>query len=132
MLVLSVVSAPSDLKELRLDIIQQSGRVETMLVRQTDAGFMLLEQKGDKTVERGSIRKVAGRPDTYSLKLGDVPEQTFDFAAGIQGFTMEGLRKSQTLDLKAGDGVVIHVHRSGSTVYLTPEKGRMTYACHRD
>ncbi|MCX6875129.1 MAG: hypothetical protein NTW21_15165 [Verrucomicrobia bacterium] len=132
MLVLSIISAPSDLNEFRLDIIQQTGRVETMLVRRTDTGFVLLEQQGDKTVERGSIHPVAGKPDTYSLKLGDAPAQTFDFAAGIQGFTMEGLRKSQTLDLKAGDGVVIHVHRSGSAVYLTPEKGRTTYACHRD
>jgi len=45
MLVLSVVSAPSDLREFRLDVIQNSGRVETMLVRRTDAGFVLLEQQ---------------------------------------------------------------------------------------
>ena len=91
---------------------------------------MLLEEQGDKTIERGMIRPVAGKPATYSLRLGDVPEQTFDFAAGIQGFTLQELQKSKTLDLKAGDGVVIHVHRSGSAVYLTPEKGRTTYACH--
>jgi len=132
MLVLSVVAAPSDLKEFRLDVIQHSGRVETMIVRRTDTGFALLEQQGDKVVERGTISPVVGKPAIYSLKFGDVPEQTFDFAAGIKGFTVEGLQKSQTLDLKAGDGVVIHVHRSGSAVYLTPEKGRMTYACHRD
>ena len=132
MLVLSVIAAPSDLKEFRVDLIQQAGRVETMIVRRTDTGFVLLEQQGDKVVERGTIRPVVGKPATYSLKLGDVPEQTFDFAAGIQGFTVEGLQKSQTLDLKAGDGVVIHVHRSGSAVYLTPERGRMTYACHKD
>ena len=132
MLVLSVVAAQSDLKEFRLDAIQHSGRVETMVVRRTDTGFVLLEQQGDKLVERGTIRPVAGKPSTYSLKLDDAPEQTFDFAAGIQGFSVEGLQKAQTLDLKANDGVVIHVHRSGSAVYLTPEKGRMTYACHRD
>ena len=132
MLVLSVVSAPSDHKEFRLDLIQQSGRVETMVVKRTDAGFTLLEQQGDKAVERGTIRPVAGKPNTYILKLGGGPEQTFDFAAGIQGFNMEGLQKSQTLDLKAGDGEVIHVQRSGSAVYLTPGKGRMTYACHKD
>lgn len=129
MLVLSVVSAPSDLKEFRLDVIQHSGRVETMLVRRTDTGFLLLEEQGDKAVERGKIRRVDGKPGTYSLKLGDAPEQTFDFTAGIQGFTEQELRKSKTLDLKAGDGVVIHVNRSGSAVYLTPEKGRTTYAC---
>ena len=132
MLVLSVVSVPSDLKEFRLDVIQNSGRVETMLVRQTDTGYVLLEQQGDKTIERGTIRPVEGKPATYSLKLGDVLKQTFDFAAGIQGFTVEGLQKSKTLDLKVSDGVVIHVHRSGSAVYLTPEKGQTTYACHRD
>jgi hypothetical protein len=132
MLVLSVVSAPSDQKEFRLDLIQQSGRVETMLVKRTDTGFTLLEQQGDKAVERGSIRPVAGKPNTYALKLGNGPEQTIDFAAGIKGFNTEELQKSQTLDLKASDGEVIHVRRSGSTVYLTPEKGRVTYACHKD
>ena len=84
------------------------------------------------TVERGTIHPVAGKPDTYSIKLGAAPEQTIDIAAGIPGFNLEGLRKSQTLDLKVGDGVVILVQRSGSAVYLTPEKGRMTYACHKD
>lgn len=132
MLVLSVVSTPSDLKEFRLDVIQHSGRVETMLVRRTDNGFLLLEEQGEKTIERGTIRPVAGKPAAYSLKLGDAPEQAFDFAAAIQGFTEQELQKSKTLDLKAGDSVVIHVHRSGSAVYLTPEKGRTTYACHRD
>ena len=130
MLVLSVVSAPSDLKEFRLDMIQNSGRVETMLVRRTDAGFVLLEEQGDKPIERGTIRRVEGKPGTYSLKLGDAPEQEMDLAAGIQGFKQEELQQAKTLDLKAGDGVVIHVNRSGSTVYLTPEKGRTTYACH--
>ena len=127
MLVLSVVAAPSDLKEFRLDVIQHSGRVETMIVRRTDAGFVLLD---DKAVEKGAIRPVAGKPATYSLQLAGAPAQTFDFAAGIQGFSVADLQKAQTLDLKASDGVVIHVQRSGSAVYLTPERGRTTYACH--
>ena len=132
MLVLSVISAPSDLKEFHLDVIQHSGRVETMLVRRTDSGFVLLEEQGDKTIERGTIRRIEGKPATYSLKLGDAPEQIFDFTNGIHDFTVEGLQKSKTVDLKTVDGAVIHVHRSGSAVYLTPEKGRTTYACHRD
>jgi hypothetical protein len=130
MLVLSVISAPADLKEFRLDVIQHSGRVETLLVRRKDSDFVLLEQQGDITVERGTIRHSEEKPSTYFLKLGDTPEQTFDFAKGIHEFTVEGLQKSKTLDLKANDGVVIHLYRSGSAVYLTPENGRTTYACH--
>jgi hypothetical protein len=130
MLVLSVLAAPADLKEFRLDLIQQSGRVETMIVRRTENGFTLLEQQGDKLMERGAIRPVAGKPSTYTLKLGDAPEQTFDFAAGIPGFSMAGLQKAQTLELKASDGEVIRVQRSGAAVYLTPARGRITYACH--
>jgi len=130
MLVLSVVATPTDLKEFRMDVIQHSGRVETMLVRRTDTGFVLLEQQGDKAVERGTIRPVAGKPATYVLKLGDVPERAIDFATSIPGFTVAGLQKAQTMDLKAGDGVAIHVQRSGSAVYLTPERSRITYACH--
>jgi hypothetical protein len=132
MLVISVLSVPSDVKEFRLDVIQHSGRVETILVRRTEAGFALLEQRGDKLVERGTILRVAGKPSSFALKLGDVPEQTFDFAAGIEDFTLDGLRKAQALTLKAKDGVGIHVFRSGGAVYLTPERGRITYACHRD
>ncbi len=130
MLVLAVIAAPSDLKEFRLDLIQQTGRVETMIVHRTDAGFTLLEQQGDLLVARGSIRPVAGKPSAFTLTLGNMPEQTFDFAAGIQGFTVEALQKADALDLKAGDGATIHVHRSGAAVYLTPDRGRITYACH--
>ena len=45
MLVLAVVSAPSDLKEFRLDVIEHSGRVESLLVRRSDTGFILLDVK---------------------------------------------------------------------------------------
>lgn len=130
MLVLSVIAAPSDLKEFRLDVVQHSGRVETLIVRRTDAGFTLLERQGGKDVETGTIRPVAGRPATYALRLGNGPEQTFDFAASIRDFSVDALLKAQTLDLRAGDGAVIHLCRSGNAVYLTPAKGRATYACH--
>lgn len=130
MIVLSALSAPSDMKEFRLDLVNHQGGLYSYVVRRTDAGLTLLEQQGDKLVERGTIRAVEGKPSTFVLKLGDVPEQTFDFAAGIPGFSLDDLRKSQALDLKAADGVVVHVRRSGTAAYLTPEKGRMMFVCH--
>ncbi len=130
MLVLSVIATPADLKEFRVDLIQQGGRIETMVVQRTETGFKLMEQQGDRLVEKGSILQVAGKASAYVIKLGNMPEQTFDFAASIPGFTVDGLQKTQAQDLKAGDGVSIHVHRSGAAVYLTPEKGRTTYASH--
>ena len=72
----------------------------------------------------------AGKPATYALRLGNGPEQTFDFAASIRDFSVDALQKAQTLDLRASDGAVIHLCRSGNAVYLTPAKGRATYACH--
>ena len=130
MLVLAVVSAPSDLKEFRLDVIEHSGRVESLLVRRSDTGFILLDVKDGKAVEHGTIRAVEGKPASYVLKLGNTPEQTFDFSSTLPGFRLAELQKAQALDLKASDGVGIHVQRSGSAVYLTPDKGRITYACH--
>jgi len=130
MLVLSVIAAPADLKEFRLDLIQHSGRVETLIVQRAETGFTLLEQRGEKMIERGTIRPVPGKPATYTLRMSGAPEQSFNLAAAIQGFTVEGLQKAQTLDLKATDGVVIHLYRSGRAVYLTPEKSHTTYACH--
>ena len=101
-----------------------------MIVRRTDAGFTLFEQRGEKLVKRGEIRPIDGKPAAYSLKFGRAPVHIFDFAAGIPGFSLAGLQKALKIDLKAADGVVIHVHRSGTAVYLTPTKSRMTYACH--
>ena len=130
MLVLAVIAAPNELKEFRLDLIQHSGRVETVVVRRTGDGFTLLEPQGDQLVAKGTIRPVAGKPAGYAIKLGDAAEQTVDIAAGIPGFSLDALQKAQSLELKANDGVSIHVQRSGTAVYLTPDKGRVTYACH--
>jgi len=130
MMVLAVIAAPSDLKEFRVDLIEQSGRIETLIVQRTDIGFTLLEQQGDKFVERGSIRPVAGKQEVFALKLGNGPEKTIDLAAGIQGFTCDALQKARSVDLKASDGVKISVYRSGAAVYLTPEGKGITYACH--
>ena len=130
MIVLSILAAPSDMKEFRLDLIQHSGQVETVLVKRTDTGFSWYEQKGEQLVERGTIRPAAGKKDVYLLKLDNAPEQTLDFPASLKDFSLEGLRKATRLDLKATDGVVIRVRRSGGAVYLTPQNGRATYACH--
>jgi hypothetical protein len=130
MIVLSVVAIPAGTKESRLDIIQHSGQVETLVVRRTEAGFSLLEQQGEKLAEKGTIRFAEGKKDVYLLKLGDVPEQTFDLPASLKDFSLDGLRKAARFDLKAKDGVVIHVYRSGGAIYLTPERSRTTYACH--
>ena len=130
MLVLSVIAYPSDMNEFRLDVLDHSGQVETVIVRRTDTGFTLLDQQGDNLIEKGTIRPVEGEPSNFRLRLGDAPERTFDFAASIPGFTLEELQKAQSLDLRAGDGEVIHVRRSGSAVYLTPESSRSTYVSH--
>ena len=130
MMVLSILAAPSDMKEFRLDLIQQSGQVETVLVRRTDAGFSWYEQRGEQWIERGTIRPSADKKDVYLLKLDNAPEQTFDFPASLKDFSLEDLRKATRLDLKATDGVVIYLRRSGGAVYLTPQNGRTTYACH--
>ncbi|MBE3095977.1 MAG: hypothetical protein IMZ44_02460 [Planctomycetes bacterium] len=131
MMVLSILAVPSDVKEFRLDLIQHSGQVETVLVRRSDAGFTWYdEQKGEQLVERGTIRPAADKKDVYLLKLDNAPEQTFDFPASLKDFSLEGLRKATRLDLKATDGVVIYVRRSGGAVYLTPQNSRTTYACH--
>ena len=130
MIVLSILAAPSDMKEFHLDLIQHSGQVETVLVRRTDTGFIWYDQTGEKLIERGTIRPAADKKDVYLLKLDNAPEQTFDFPASLKDFSLENLRKATRLDLKANDGVVIYVRRSGGAVYLTPQNGQATYACH--
>jgi len=130
MIVLSILAAPSDMKEFRLDLIQHSGQVESVLVRRTDTGFIWYDQMGDKLIERGTIRPAVVKKDVYLLKLDNAPEQTLDFPASLKDFSLDGLRKATRLDLKATDGVVIYVRRSGGAVYLTPQKSRTTYACH--
>ena len=130
MIVLSILAAPSDMKEFRLDLIQHSGQVESVLVKRTDTGFIWYDQMGEKLIERGTIRPAVGKKDVYLLKLDNAPEQTLDFPASLKDFSLDGLRKATRLDLKATDGVVIYVRRSGGAVYLTPQSSRTTYACH--
>jgi hypothetical protein len=130
LVVLSIIAAPSELKEFRVDSIHQSGRVESMVVHRTVGGFMLHLQQGDQLVEKGSIRQVAGKPAAFVLKMGDAPEQVVDLRVGIPDFNVADLEKSKELDLKTSDGKTIHVHRSGSAVYLTPEGTGVTVACH--
>ena len=130
MMVLAMLAAPADLKEFRVDMIDHSGRVETMIVRRAGEGFTLLEQQGDKTIERGTVRPVTGKPGSYEFKMGDGDSQTVDFAASLPGFDLEKIRKAQSLELKASDGEAIRLQRSGNVVYLTPAKGRLTYAAH--
>ena len=87
MLVLTVLAAPADQKEFRLDMVMNGGKdVLTYVVRRADTGFVLLVPEGDKLVEKGTIRAVGGKPATYAFKLEEIPEQVFDFAAGIPKF----------------------------------------------
>jgi hypothetical protein len=130
LVVLSIIAAPSELKEFRVDSIHQSGRVESMVVHRTVGGFTLHLQEGDQLVEKGSIRQVAGKPAAFALKMGDAPEQVVDLRVGIPDFNVADLEKSKELDLKTSDGKTIHVHRSGLAVYLTPEGTGVTVACH--
>jgi len=130
MMVLSVLAVPTDMKEFRLDVVNHSGHVETLLVKRTDEGFTVYDQREERVTEWGTIRPAGSKKDVYLFKQGNAPEQTLDIAASIKSLSLEGLRKATKLDLKASDGVVIHVARSGVVVYLTPEKGQATYACH--
>jgi len=130
MMVLSILATPTELNQFRLDQIQHSGRIETLIVQRTETGFVLQEQQDGKLIARGTIRPVTGKPETFSIELGNEPAQIYDFAAAIRDFTVAGLRKAQTLDLKVSDGTTIQVQRSGSAVYLTPMRMRTTYACH--
>lgn len=128
MMALSILAGPPDAKEFRLDLIQPAGRIETVIVRRAEVGFNLYQNQGDKLL--GTMRPVNGKKDAYVLKLGDAPEQTLDFGASLMDYSLERLRNAAQLDLKAKDGVVIHLYRSGDVVYLTPERGRTTYVCH--
>lgn len=130
MLVLSVVAVPTDTKEFRLDIIQHSGNVETLVVKRTDAGFSLLQEQEDKLIERGTLEPAPAGKDVYLLKMNNMPEQTIDLSASVSDFSLAALRKDAKLTLHEKEGNAIQVARSGATVYLISEQGQTTLACH--
>ena len=130
MLVLTVLSEPADVKEFRADAVSPAGHIESLVVHRTESGFALQDPSAENKTEIGSIRPVADKPGGYVLKIGDEPEQTIDIAKVIQGFSVDVLQKEKTLVLKASDGEVIHLRRSGSSTYLTLEKGNVVYVSH--
>ena len=130
MIVLSIVAVPTDTKEFRLDIIPHSGNVDTIVVKRSDTGFSLLQEQGDKLVERGTLQPAPAGKDVYLLKMNNMPEQTIDLSAGVSDFSLAALRTDAKLTLHEKEGNAIHVARSGSTVYLIPEQGQTTFACH--
>lgn len=130
MLILSMLAAPGDLREFRLDMIGPSGRIETLTVKRNGSAYDLYTQQGAQLVKTGTLRPADGKKDVYLLKIDKRPEQTFDLSTSLKNFSAESLRKASQLELTTNDKAVIHVYRSGNVVYLTPEKGRVTYACH--
>ena len=132
MMVLCVLSGPADQKEFSIDSVSTFGRCDTLIVRRTDAGFMLLapSRKPDtKPAEIGSVLPVAGKTASFTLKF-DKKEQTFDFLSVIPSFSAEALQKEKTLDLQASDGEIIHVRRSGGVTYLIQEKPKGIFTSH--
>ena len=130
MMVLALIAGPGDSREFRLDMIGPSGKVETLLVKRTTEGLQLYQESGTKLVAAGTLRGDPGNPGVFFLKPGNRPEQKFNLNTSLQNFSMDTLGKARQLDLTTSDKGVIHVYRSGNVVYLTPDKGRVTYACH--
>jgi hypothetical protein len=130
MMVLALIAGPVDSQEFRLDMIGPSGKVESLLVKRTTEGFQLYQERGDKRQEAGTLREESGNSGTFVFKAANRPEQKFNLSSSLQNFSVDKLRTARQLDLTTSDKGVIHVYRSGNVVYLTPEKGRVTYVCH--
>lgn len=130
MMVLCIYVMPPDKEDLRIDLINADGYVDTMIVRRADDGFIIYDGIPGETDEVVPVRPLPEegtfqslRPDGKEtvIRLPDV----LDDLAKLKSPTVTHM------DLQAKDGTEIKYRQSGGVAYLTIVQAQRTYAAHR-
>ena len=130
MIVLSISSAPADRQEVRIDLIEERGYVDTAIVRREEAGFTVYDEMNGKLVKFATIVPKDGAENVFvctDLK-GNV--ETIDLGQGIKRLKVSDLRTKPRLRLQTVDGGRIALDRSKDVTFLTASALKGTYVVH--
>lgn len=130
MMVLCVTSAPVDQPEIRIDVIQDGGYVDTMIVRREEVGFTVHDEMNGKLVKFMTIVPKDGVENIFVCTDHKGKSATVDLNGQIEGLNVSHLRATPRLRLKATDGVNIAIDRSKEVVFITPDELKRTYVVH--
>ena len=130
MMVLCVHVMPPAQQDLRIDVVDDRGYVDTMIVRNLEEGFAIYDGEPGKTDEIIRVHPVQGQAAEYTVVEPHGEKSVLRLAEVIPELAKTNFADVKTVDLKAKDSTVIKVRRSGSVVYLTPLNGKRTYVAH--
>jgi hypothetical protein len=132
MLVLAILLSPGNAKEVKVNYLNPTNGeiVNTVKVSSNGDGFILYGQSGSEFVLAGSLTKLAGQASTYQLKIGDT-EKTIILPEGFLDLQKPNFQDGETRDLKAGEKLLIHIKKSGDTIYISRDDGIYIYAGKR-
>lgn len=129
MMVLCLASSPPDQKDIRIDVVGDRGYIDTLIAQRTDAGWTVWDETNGKRAEVAKVTRVEGMQDAY-VADSDGKKETVRLSDTIVGFDPQQLRSAARLTLKAKDGTIIKLNRSGPVVFLTASSGKRTYVVH--
>jgi hypothetical protein len=130
MMVLCITSAPVNQQEIRIDVVEARGYLDTMIVRREKVGFTVHDEMNGKVVKFMTIVPKDGEENVFVCTDHKGKSQTVDLTQGIEGFNVQRLRTASRLRLHAADGVKITVDRSKKVLFITPDKLKRTYVVH--
>lgn len=130
MMVLCVTSAPVDQQEIRIDLINDRGYVDTMIVRREEVGFTVHDEMNGKLVKFVTIVPKDGAENVFICTDHKGRSETVDLAQGIKGLDLSKLRTAPRLRLDTTDGETIAIDRSGKVRFIKPDGQKQTYVVH--
>ena len=130
MIVLCTASAPSDQKEIQIDVVRDQGCIETMIIQREEIGFTVYKKTDGKRIKFATIvpKDAAKNSFIFTSKAGT--SVTISLEQAIQNFNLSDLKTKPTLLLKTNDGETIKVKRSKNLLFLSPSNLKCTYIVH--
>ena len=119
MILLALFATPQTKDPLRIDVIERKGLTETILAKPTEDGFAL-----STVVRKNEVKLMTiGHQTSETSFIVSGHESAIDLKEFFPAFSINDFATSSTAELKAKDGGVFKVTRSGGTVYVTDPTG---------
>jgi len=135
MIVLCILTGPFDNEdinaELLIDLIGNSGYVDTLIVKHADGGFIAFDEMNGKLAEVARIQPVEDKKYTYICTDIKGKKETVNLAQSIVDFKSMDIGKGKRDVLKIKGGQQIRRARAADIVYLTPVSQKHTYVVHQ-
>ena len=130
MISLCIASASIDQKEIRVDVVEDRGYMDTIIVRREKIGYTVHDEMDGKLVHSATILPKACPEDIYVYSDLKGKSETINLQQVIRELELPELRTKHQLRLESIDGVKIAVDRSKDVAFISHDKMNRTYVVH--